>query len=255
MSSCGTAAARARYDRSRVTTWIVSGTISRFSSARLTRSRLTTRGSWRSEPSSCPCPASTAYTRRAPARNNTRVKPPAAAPTSSAIRSETATSKAASATSSFASPRRGWSLRSVIAAPARTSEAAFVTTRSSTTTAPRAIAASGSVMDGCVRTSSSQSLRSDTRPFRATWASFRRLGCWPSDGRRRTRALRTAGGCVALQLDETGHGGDCRPGHGAFGSAGPALMDSVTPASGPGACANGRRCQTADRARCRPSPG
>jgi hypothetical protein len=54
----------------------------------------------------------------------------------------------------------------------RTSEAAFVTTWPSTTTAPRAIVASGSVMDRCMRTSSSRSLRSCTRPFRATLTSF-----------------------------------------------------------------------------------
>jgi hypothetical protein len=55
------------------------------------------------------------------------------------------------------------------------------------------------------------------------------LGLWPSDGRRRTRALGTAGGCVALHLDEAGHGGILgraaerlaqRPGPRGFGYAG-----------------------------------
>ncbi len=71
------------------------------------RSRLTTRGSCLSDPSNWPCPHRRRERARAPASSTTRVKPPAAAPMSTATRSVTSTWNVSIAWRSFlASPRR-----------------------------------------------------------------------------------------------------------------------------------------------------
>jgi hypothetical protein len=103
----------------------------------------------------------------------------------------------------------------------RTSEAAFVTTWPSKTTAPRAIAASGSVMDVYAH-----QLVAEPAQLHAAFPGhldlLRRSGCWPSEGRRRTGAPRTAGGCSALHLGEAGHGRDSRTPRPSQAGVGPA---------------------------------
>jgi hypothetical protein len=74
-------------------------------------SMTSTRGSLRRRQSICPCPTSSAMTRRAPRCRSTSVKPPVDAPMSRQSRACTAIAKASSACASFSPPRPtyGWS--------------------------------------------------------------------------------------------------------------------------------------------------